>query len=347
MKKTSPVKHKSVLIKISVFVIICIICLTLFSFTDWDISQILAKHWLSVEQHRSSNFYANLIQIIGCLPFSLMISLASMIFIIYFYRNIHNRLIQITTCILVQIVSISILTFEIYYEVALVINSLIGDDKTLSIGDVTIIVILSFLVASLLNVLFYLIINKIDTLKLKSLLLWAFMVIVGAIMMYFVVAFFKNCFPRERYRDIIFNGGGKENFAPWYKFHWNPMNPLETDAYKSRPSAHTSYAACVYAFLFLPSLQKRKRIIINTCCVFVVGCVAVGRIMSGAHYASDVFLGGTITFLLFLSLSQLFRIQKINQSIQTMLNLQLPWITLSILYFLFICLCFGFYYHLC
>jgi membrane-associated phospholipid phosphatase len=49
--------------------------------------------------------------------------------------------------------------------------------------------------------------------------------------------------------------------------------------------------------MFLTIKNKRKKIILNTFLVFIVGCVALGRIMSGAHYLSDVYIGGTITFL--------------------------------------------------
>jgi membrane-associated PAP2 superfamily phosphatase len=48
--------------------------------------------------------------------------------------------------------------------------------------------------------------------------------------------------------------------------------------------------------------------------------VALGRIMSGAHYLSDVYIGGTITFLWYCLIFNIFKSQKINNYLNISMN---------------------------
>ena len=74
------------------------------------------------------------------------------------------------------------------------------------------------------------------------------------------------------------------------------------DSCKSFPSGHTFSAAVIYSLLCLPSLfDKLNKPWIKA--LFYVGTigytafVAISRILVGAHYMSDVLMGGTIAFV--------------------------------------------------
>ena len=74
------------------------------------------------------------------------------------------------------------------------------------------------------------------------------------------------------------------------------------DAYRSFPSGHTCAAGTTYALLALPHLFKKYntvkyKVLFYFVSVIFTGTVAISRIVCGAHFFSDVLVGGTSMFL--------------------------------------------------
>ena len=110
---------------------------------------------------------------------------------------------------------------------------------------------------------------------------------------------------------------GFAKFARWYEHHgqWIDKETMlslfgTTDALRSFPSGHTNAAGASY---MLPMLNdalhiknKGVRALLWICPVVITGLVAVSRIVVGAHFFSDVLVGGTCAFVCMIIAREIF-----------------------------------------
>ena len=99
----------------------------------------------------------------------------------------------------------------------------------------------------------------------------------------------KALWGRVRFRDL---GPKYAEFTPWYVINGN------TGAH-SFPSGHTGGAAMSYLLMGLPYVSKtfRRRAALCFYAAFAYTVtVAATRLIMGAHYLSDVTVGGTLSF---------------------------------------------------
>ena len=116
--------------------------------------------------------------------------------------------------------------------------------------------------------------------------------------------------------------GVVKGYTPWYIANGQPSSDIldifrntygVKDAFKSFPSGHTCSAGTVYALIMVPTLfgfkEKNKKGATVACWlvpVLYTALVAISRIMVGAHYMSDVTFGGTIAFISFVIMWEIF-----------------------------------------
>ena len=104
-----------------------------------------------------------------------------------------------------------------------------------------------------------------------------------------VINLMKALWGRVRFRDLT---DGYEAFTAWYTVNGN------TGAH-SFPSGHTGSAGVSYFLMFLPyaseKWQKRAPLCFAAAFIYTT-LVAVTRLIVGAHYLSDVTVGGTVVF---------------------------------------------------
>ena len=101
----------------------------------------------------------------------------------------------------------------------------------------------------------------------------------------------KYLWGRVRFRDLL-AAGSYDAFTPWYQINGINGN-------KSFPSGHTAGAAMSYLFMLLPyaSEKWRKKYVLLFAGPFVyTSAVAFTRLVVGAHYLSDVAMGGIVGF---------------------------------------------------
>lgn len=84
----------------------------------------------------------------------------------------------------------------------------------------------------------------------------------------------------------------------------------ESDQYKSFPSGHSANAACVIWLtllpVFLPNLRTKSTYILLNCIAYAwVAVVMLSRIVMGAHFATDVLMGASITIFCFYQLKSI------------------------------------------
>ncbi len=128
----------------------------------------------------------------------------------------------------------------------------------------------------------------------------------------------KNPIGRMRYRamNVI---GDFSGYTPWYVVNGQPDKAWmrETfgtaDAFKSFPSGHTRAAAATFYLVSLADVigvKGRRRAMLWCFAVLFTGLVAVSRIMVGAHFFSDVLVGGTIGFSVCMASREFFLIGR-------------------------------------
>ena len=101
----------------------------------------------------------------------------------------------------------------------------------------------------------------------------------------------KNLWGRVRFRDLL-SADSFDGFSPWFVINGKNGN-------KSFPSGHTAGAGMSYLLMLLPFADKRRakyRAAYFWCPFVYTSAVAFTRLVMGAHYLSDVTVGGVIAF---------------------------------------------------
>lgn len=101
----------------------------------------------------------------------------------------------------------------------------------------------------------------------------------------------KNLWGRVRFRDLL-SSGSCDGFTAWFIINGKNGN-------KSFPSGHTAGAGMSYLLMLLPFIDKKRekyRAVYFWCPFIYTSAVALTRLVMGAHYLSDVTVGGVIAF---------------------------------------------------
>lgn len=118
------------------------------------------------------------------------------------------------------------------------------------------------------------------------------------IMEILIVNVLKIIWARPRMRSIT----SVEQFKHWYEIN----GPMNSEEFKSFPSGHTANAFTMLAYtLFIP---KDRKVLMRKFTMFAIlwgVCTALSRVILGAHFLSDVFVGGYVTILVFYILSSI------------------------------------------
>ena len=123
-----------------------------------------------------------------------------------------------------------------------------------------------------------------------------------------IVNVIKNFWGRPRFRSMV---DPLLSFTAWYL----PQGIASGEEFRSFPSGHSANSAVVIWIsllpTFLPSLKGKERPLFIGAMVWAL-LVMFSRVVMGAHFASDVTVGVTITLASFLLLSKAFRPVKEN-----------------------------------
>lgn len=122
--------------------------------------------------------------------------------------------------------------------------------------------------------------------------------IIGVIVMFVQISAIeglKYLWGRVRFRDLV-AANRFDDFTPWYIINGINGN-------KSFPSGHTAGAAMSYLLMFMPYLSDKYKKHSQMCfwipCIYT-SIVAYTRLVMGAHYLSDVTIGGAVSFIIVL-----------------------------------------------
>ena len=118
----------------------------------------------------------------------------------------------------------------------------------------------------------------------------------------------KYLWGRVRFRDLL-AAGSYDAFTPWYKINGINGN-------KSFPSGHTAGAGMSYLMMAFPYLSKKWKNKKTLCFVIPLvytSVVAFTRLVMGAHYLSDVAMGGIVSFTVVIIAFTLYEKKFLNK----------------------------------
>ncbi len=113
----------------------------------------------------------------------------------------------------------------------------------------------------------------------------------GVVNILLLVQVLKTFWGRVRFREL---DSLYANFTPWYL-------PQGITGYKSFPSGHTAFGWMLLPIMILISTTSKKVKNITVICVLLWGVsVGLSRIVTGAHYASDVLFASGFSIVLYI-----------------------------------------------
>lgn len=302
-------QKKKVITSIVLFALIFAGLLTAATFFDLQISMILTKNALSAHTYYTNHTFGAGFEAIGCAPMCLSLSFAFQILFRFFMRkkNLSNalRYILSAAALIGTVITIYIPINDI---IGYLLRHLEREDAA---GDGYITIAVSF-VTALLSFCSVMAVKNFSDNQIEKLFGFALGVIAIAAVSTIIVELIKSPAGRIRFRAMNMYPESKDYgfaaFAKWYEFkgQWLDRETKialfgTSDALRSFPSGHTSQAGCTYSLIMLPDAlgikNKKARAIFWLLPIAFTGTVAVSRIIVGAHFFSDVLIGGTLSFV--------------------------------------------------
>lgn len=320
-------------ISVALFLVIFAVLLTLASLYDYQVSEILTKNALEDGQYHASDFYGVLFENIGSTPIYLFIMFALCVLFwtcIKVWDKKPYNIILAVVCVIGAVVA----AFFIYKDaVAYLFDQVNRVTNYTSVDEIYALrhsamcfaleIVLGIFTA--LPVLLATKLFKEETLKK---LFWFIVASICAIgVANILMAILKGPVGRMRFRSInsdlgagLIEAGELKGYTPWYKINGQPNDAIlqsfkdaygVEDAFKSFPSGHTSSTATVYCLIMIPTIFETKKPKLTKALCWILPIVwtmlvAISRIVVGAHYFSDVLVGGTLTFVCMIIFREIF-----------------------------------------
>lgn len=302
---TNSQSKKKTILAVALFVIVFGGLLALATVFDLKVSEILAD--VKPGEYFTNNPFGVIFECIGSWPIYLFLAAAFAIIFANTSRS-DNKWLRILGSAAADIAAV----IASYILVNDTVNYIDQHFETEHFTDTVFAKIVFIFIGIAIAQLIILPFTKMNDKTVKTLLKFAFVIIFAAALSNIIVNIIKNIANRPRFRTMkFFDDKEYSIFQPWYVTHpkWTIENSLTTigigsgkDAYRSFPSGHTCAAGTVYTILALPYLfnkynTKKNTAMLYAVSIFITGVVAVSRIVCGAHFFSDVLVGGTIVFL--------------------------------------------------
>ncbi len=291
-------KNKNI-IRIGLFSIIFLGLLLIGTFYDLEISHLLAGKGLDDSSYYSNDFGGRIIEYIGSFPIFVLGIFACLIFTHKVY-SLNGKKKYLS---LLFIIVIIILTEKLIGDTIKYYCRFHNNEAFYEATSTTIILYLVSIILTAVMLFFY---RKVNHELNNKLVKFAY-VIVGTCIGYLLIELIKSPVGRMRYRamNLINN---YSFYTPWYKISdakhiLSGFDHIPHDGYKSFPSGHTFSAGVCYALICMPYVvekfnNKKWKTIWYIIPVCYTGLVGFYRIVVGAHYLTDVLVGGTIAYVL-------------------------------------------------
>ncbi len=270
------------------------------TFTDLQVSRILTQHALPAGQYYADDFFGVVFECIGTAPELLTGGLCASMLAVWALRLMKHGALRTLLMLAGGAGTVGAYTWEFYDLFHYICRHLPGDRSVpLFLWGVA-----AFLALFCATLTLYAV-NCFSDDTLRRLPRFACVTMGSILLALALVNILKNPIGRMRYRamNVV---GDFSGYTPWYVANGQPDKTWmrETfgtaDACKSFPSGHTRAAAGTFYLVSLADVidikSKCRRALLWCFAILFTGLVAVSRIVVGAHFFSDVLVGGTIGF---------------------------------------------------
>lgn len=318
---------KKTLTSIILFIVIFGALLTTATFTDLQVSHILTRSALADHTYITNDAFGAMFEAVGSVPVYFMFAFGfEILFWAVVRKNKEGKALSHLVAIGLAVASVVANFILINDTFNYVLKHIyMTDDSGAFTTGAYLIGIEVFI--SLFFAFFELIaVNNFSDESIEKLVRFAFAVIAAAAVATITIELIKKPMGRIRYRAMNLDPENEIHgfgaFARWYEVngsYWKSLYPEHadklaefgsTDCFKSFPSGHTNAAGGTYYLIMLiPALgieKKWKKALLWICPVIFTGIVAVSRIVVGAHFFSDVLVGGTNAFMWMIIMREIF-----------------------------------------
>ena len=319
-------------IAVALFVVVFAGLLVAATFTDLEVSHLLTKNALKDGEYLADDAFGVFFEIVGCSALYILIAVCATIcfwFFIKVYTKKPWNIVFAVICAVAGTVACWLMFKDIYgYSIEHVLkDAYIASGSQLSRYELIhhlenngAFIAVEILLGLATEGLVILALKNVSADTLKKLIKFVLAFAVMAAVANLLVAVVKSPIGRMRYRAMNSDAGqamgGFDNFTRWYVATGNNdlYNSKElfgySDAFKSFPSGHTCAAGMIYGLIMLiDTLELKKKwhkVAIWAFTIVSTGLVAISRIVVGAHFFSDVLMGGTIAFLAMIMAREIF-----------------------------------------
>lgn len=298
--------------------------LTVATFYDLEVSRILTHFSLKEGDYYTNNVFANFFEAAGMLPHYLLRAFAALSVGWFFYKFLPKKALRILALAAGAALATHLLSGAFRDMIFYPMRHMIAKDAENAVAAIdamtpTVYVISYVASAAVVGLSVYLTRN-VPWDVWRRLVFFAFLYLLIDVVSSYVVSGVKSYVDRPRFRSMNSaygqEAGGFSLYARWYEVSGNNQilraTPLAryTDAFRSFPSGHTQCAALSYSLILLIDIlqidKKSVKVALWTAPIVWTGLTAIGRIVAGAHFMSDVLMGGTIPFVLTILLREIF-----------------------------------------
>ncbi len=310
-------------IAVALFVVIFAALLVAATFTDLEVSHILTDKALPDGEYLAEDFFGVFFEIMGSSALYIIIGICAAILFWFCLKVVNKKpwnVILAVICFGGGLVALWFIFSDMFkYSIEHILkdvvntagNEMLRYDLIHEMEDKGAFIAVELLIALALNGLLVFSMKNIKVETLKKLMRFVLAFVVMAILSNILVMIIKVPAGRMRYRAMNSTVGqamgGFDNFTPWYKMTGNndvfDSKALfgYSDGFKSFPSGHTCAAGALYALIMLIDVldikKTWKKVAIWSSTIVGVGLVAISRIVVGAHFFSDVLMGGSLAFV--------------------------------------------------
>jgi len=299
MKKT---KRFYITFAVSLFLVA--ITLVFGTIYDLQISNALAD--LTEGSYHSQNLYAIIFECVGEDVLYLLLLCAFEILFFYFLRNsLRKKWVTVSLLVILCVCSVVCAFYGLNKTLGYICDYTsfgLDDFVASTLGKVA---ILGF--STIISFVIFLLFGKIKNETIVSLSGFALAVLIVAALSNGIVQGSKLIFDRARYRSMVYEGYTNfEYYTNWFVINTNKFSSISafsSEYFKSFPSGHTCAAASIFLLILLPDFlqktnTKKWKVTFYSVAIIYTLAVSISRIVAGAHFFTDVFIGGMVTIAL-------------------------------------------------